>query len=125
MRHRSLFAVVVAALLVAAAVGLIAPRGFGGTAAAAAVRAPAAPAATAGCGKAPALASGTHTIQSSGQTRSACPSLTRASPAPVWLWASDSRLASLALGPGCFSTSWRSSGRVRSRCRCRAGVSYG
>jgi poly(3-hydroxybutyrate) depolymerase len=57
----------VAALLVAATVGLAARGGFGGTAAAADVR-PAA--ATTGCGKAPALASGTHTIQSGGQTRS-------------------------------------------------------
>jgi poly(3-hydroxybutyrate) depolymerase len=74
VRRRSLFAViVVAALAVVVTVGLVAVGGLGGTASAADVRAPAVTAAaaeTAGCGKAPALASGTHTIQSSGQTRS-------------------------------------------------------
>jgi hypothetical protein len=74
VRRRSLFAsLVVVALAVVVAVGLVAAGGLGGTASAADVRAPAvtaAAAATAGCGKAPALASGTHTIQSSGQTRS-------------------------------------------------------
>jgi poly(3-hydroxybutyrate) depolymerase len=77
VRRKSLFAaIVVAALAVVVAAGLVTVGGLGGTASAAAVRAPAVTAApagtagTAGCGKAPALASGTHTIQSSGQTRS-------------------------------------------------------
>ena len=73
MRHRSpLAAIAVAGLAVATMAGLLV-GGLGGTAAAAAAKAPAATAATtgtAGCGKAPTLASGTHTIQSSGQTRS-------------------------------------------------------
>jgi len=64
--RRFLGPVAVAAVLTVAAGGLVL-RG-GNDAAAASVRAPLA--ATAGCGKAPALASGTHTIQSSGQTRS-------------------------------------------------------
>jgi len=59
--------VAIVAALVVVAGGLVLRGGFG-TAAAASVRAPLA--ATAGCGKSPALASGTHTIQSSGQTRS-------------------------------------------------------
>jgi poly(3-hydroxybutyrate) depolymerase len=78
VKHKSLFAAIaVAALAVAVTLGLVAGGGFGGTASAATAQAPAAAApapaagtATAGCGKAPALASGTHTIQSSGQTRS-------------------------------------------------------
>jgi poly(3-hydroxybutyrate) depolymerase len=71
VRRKSLFAaIVVAVLLAAATVALTARGGFGQTAAAADAGAPAAAAGTAGCGKAPALASGTHTIQSSSQTRS-------------------------------------------------------
>ena len=73
MRRRSpLAAIAVAGLAVATMAGLLA-GGPGGTAAAAEAKAPAATAATtgtAGCGQAPALASGTHTIQSSGQARS-------------------------------------------------------
>ena len=73
MRRRSpLAAMAVAGLTVAATAGLLA-GGLSGTANAAAAQAPAATAATtgtAGCGHAPTLASGTHTIQSSGQTRS-------------------------------------------------------
>jgi len=54
-------------LLIGAVSGLMVSGALGATAAASA----GAPlAATSGCGKAPALASGTHTIQSSGQTRS-------------------------------------------------------
>ena len=53
-------------LLIAAVAGLVANGGIRATVAAAGSPL----AATAGCGKAPALASGTHTIQSSGQTRS-------------------------------------------------------
>ena len=70
MRRRSpLAAIAVAGLAVATMAGLLV-GGLGGTAAAAEAKAPAATAGTAGCGKAPALASGTHTIQSSGQARS-------------------------------------------------------
>jgi len=68
LRHRRFLApVAVAAVLALAAVGLVLRGGMAGTAAAA-VGAPMA--GTAGCGKAPALSSGTQTIQSSGQTRS-------------------------------------------------------
>jgi poly(3-hydroxybutyrate) depolymerase len=71
VRRRSLVpALVIAVLVAAATVGLTARGGLGGAAATAEVRAPAATAGTAGCGQAPALASGTHTIQSSGQARS-------------------------------------------------------
>ncbi|QLQ39649.1 ricin-type beta-trefoil lectin domain protein [Micromonospora robiginosa] len=52
-----------AAILVAAAVGVTVAGGVGGVA-------PAAAAATAGCGKAPTLTSGSRTIQSGGQNRS-------------------------------------------------------
>ena len=73
MRRRSpLAAIAVTGLAVATMAGLLA-GGLGGTAAAAEAKVPAATAATtgtAGCGQAPALASGTHTIQSSGQARS-------------------------------------------------------
>ncbi len=76
MRRRfSLAAIVVAALALVTA-GLVTSGGLARAVAAAAVRAPAAAGAaaagtaTAGCGKAPALASGTHTIQSAGLTRS-------------------------------------------------------
>jgi poly(3-hydroxybutyrate) depolymerase len=63
VRRRSpLAAIAVAGLAIAVTAGLLA-GGPGGTAAAAT-------AGTAGCGQAPALASGTHTIQSSGQARS-------------------------------------------------------
>jgi poly(3-hydroxybutyrate) depolymerase len=67
-RRRSVFGpVALAAALVLAAGGATLSGGLGGTASAADV----APlAATAGCGKAPGLNSGTHTIQSSGQNRS-------------------------------------------------------
>lgn len=54
-------------LLIAAAGGLVVSGGPGATAATS-IAAPVA--GTAGCGKTPALTSGTHTIQSSGQTRS-------------------------------------------------------
>ena len=68
LKHRSLFGpVALVLLLIVAAGGLVVGNGFGATAAAS-VRAP--QAGTAGCGKAPALTSGTHTIQSSGQSRS-------------------------------------------------------
>ncbi len=73
MRQKSLFAAIAAAALaVMATAGMVTSGGLARTAAATEVRATAATAgsATAGCGKAPALASGTHTIQSSGQTRS-------------------------------------------------------
>ncbi|MGC9671384.1 lectin [Planosporangium sp. 12N6] len=63
-RYRSVFgAVAVAALLVLAVAGVVLGGILGGGASSAY-------AATAGCGQAPTLASGTHTIQSSGQTRS-------------------------------------------------------
>ncbi|MEH1129033.1 cellulose binding domain-containing protein [Micromonospora sp. CPCC 206061] len=66
-RHRSLVAVTsVAALLVLAAAGTTLASGLAGTASAADV---AVTAATAGCGKAPTLRSGTHTIQSNGKSR--------------------------------------------------------
>src|SRR5256714_9176558 len=55
------------AFLVLAMGGTALSSGFGGTASPAKVSAAAA---TAGCGKAPSLASGTHSIQSSGQNRS-------------------------------------------------------
>jgi poly(3-hydroxybutyrate) depolymerase len=68
LKHRSLFGpLVLVLMLIVAAGGLVVGSGFGATAAASA-RAPLA--STAGCGKAPTLASGTHTIQSGGQTRS-------------------------------------------------------
>jgi poly(3-hydroxybutyrate) depolymerase len=67
-RRRSLIAVTsVAALLVLAAAGTTRASGLGGTASAADVTVAAA---TAGCGKTPTLRSGTHTIQSSGKSRS-------------------------------------------------------
>jgi poly(3-hydroxybutyrate) depolymerase len=56
----------VAALVALCAIGISLGTGNGGTASAATA---AALATTAGCGKAPALSSGTHSIQSSGQTR--------------------------------------------------------
>jgi poly(3-hydroxybutyrate) depolymerase len=59
--------IAVAALLALTAAGAAFGSSLGGTAAAADV---AVAAATAGCGKAPALQSGTHTIQSSGKSRS-------------------------------------------------------
>ncbi|WP_426513664.1 cellulose binding domain-containing protein [Dactylosporangium sp. McL0621] len=59
-------AIAVAAILVAVTAGPALTGGGGGTAAAATNGALAA---TAGCGKAPTLTSGTHTIQSSGQSR--------------------------------------------------------
>lgn len=66
MRRRSLLPAVLAALaMVLAAVG-ISLSGFTATA----WSAPSAAAATAGCGKAPTLTSGTHTITSGGQNRS-------------------------------------------------------
>ncbi|WP_433088653.1 cellulose binding domain-containing protein [Dactylosporangium sp. CA-052675] len=68
MPRRGMFssAIAVAAVLVAVAAGQALTGGGDGTA----VAAPgAAQAATAGCGKAPALASGTHSVQSSGQNR--------------------------------------------------------
>ncbi|MEV0143801.1 MULTISPECIES: lectin [unclassified Nonomuraea] len=65
MKHKTLCtAIVVAALIVLGAAG----TAFGG--ARSATRGPVAAAATAGCGKAPALASGTHSLVSSGQNRS-------------------------------------------------------
>src|SRR5579871_2229001 len=68
LRYRRFLApVAVAAVLALAAAGLVLRGGMAGTAAAA-VGAPMA--GTVGCGKAPALSSGTQTIQSSGQTRS-------------------------------------------------------
>ncbi|WP_030257754.1 MULTISPECIES: ricin-type beta-trefoil lectin domain protein [Streptomyces] len=66
MKRRSLFAPLVAAMaLVLAVLGLV--PGTGSSAAAAPAGASAG---TGGCGSAPALASGTHTISSSGQNRS-------------------------------------------------------
>src|SRR6266446_5086631 len=68
LRLRRFFGpVAVATVLIVAAGGLIL-RGGATPAAAASIGAPLS--ASSGCGKAPALASGTHTIQSSGQTRS-------------------------------------------------------
>jgi poly(3-hydroxybutyrate) depolymerase len=68
VRHRTVLAsTAVATLVVLASVGMTLGRGHGAAASAATV----APlAATAGCGKAPTLSSGTNSIQSSGQTRS-------------------------------------------------------
>ena len=66
-RRTAPWPIAVVLVLIAAVCGLM-TGGALGAAAAAPVAAPAA--ATAGCGKTPALASGTHTIQSSGQTRS-------------------------------------------------------
>ncbi len=67
-KPRSLFGPVALVLsLIVAAAGLVVGNGFGATAAAS-VKAPLA--SSTGCGKAPTLTSGTHTIQSSGQTRS-------------------------------------------------------
>jgi len=67
-RQRSLYGTIaVAALVVLAATGTVVSGRLGGVAAAATVRAATA---TAGCGTAPTLATGTHTIQSSGQSRS-------------------------------------------------------
>ncbi|WP_426506348.1 ricin-type beta-trefoil lectin domain protein [Dactylosporangium sp. McL0621] len=64
LRHRSLFgAVVAAAGLAVAAAGIAISGGLGGNAATAYA------ATTAGCGRAPTLASGTHSIQSGGKTR--------------------------------------------------------
>jgi poly(3-hydroxybutyrate) depolymerase len=69
MRYKSLLMpLIVAVALVMAAAGTALSSSFG--ASAAPVRATAAATPTAGCGKAPTLASGTHTIQSSGQNRS-------------------------------------------------------
>ncbi|MFC0527334.1 cellulose binding domain-containing protein [Phytohabitans kaempferiae] len=66
-RHRFTFGPVTVAMLLVLAVGATMVRGgFGGTAQAADLTPLAA---TAGCGKAPALASGTHTIQSNGKNR--------------------------------------------------------
>ena len=74
MRQKPLIAAIAtAALAVLVTIGLMAAGGLSGTANASAAQAPAMTAATtgtAGCGQAPTLASGTHTIQSSGQTRS-------------------------------------------------------
>jgi poly(3-hydroxybutyrate) depolymerase len=68
LRFRRFFApIAVATVLLVAAAGVVL-RGGLASPAAAAVHAPLAT--TAGCGKAPTLASGNHTIQSSGQTRS-------------------------------------------------------
>jgi poly(3-hydroxybutyrate) depolymerase len=67
VKHRSLFGpVALVLLLLVAASGLVAGSGFGATAAASGR---AQQASTSGCGKAPALTSGAHTIQSSGQNR--------------------------------------------------------
>jgi poly(3-hydroxybutyrate) depolymerase len=67
LKHRSaLISAVVAVVTVMATGGLM----YGGGFAAADAATPAAPTATAGCGKAPTLASGTRTIQSGGQNRS-------------------------------------------------------
>ena len=65
--RRVVFAPIALVMLLIAAVGALAVSGGLHTTAAAASTPLAT---TAGCGKAPALASGTHTIQSSGQTRS-------------------------------------------------------
>jgi poly(3-hydroxybutyrate) depolymerase len=64
-----LLTAVVGALVVAATTGAAMGHGLSRTASAAGVTAAAATS-TAGCGKTPALASGTHSIQSSGQSRS-------------------------------------------------------
>ncbi|MFE7854226.1 ricin-type beta-trefoil lectin domain protein [Streptomyces sp. NPDC057403] len=67
MKHKRLFTAVVAAILLI----LSAPgASFGSVLGAAAPARSTAASATAGCGKAPALTSGTHTLQSGGQTRS-------------------------------------------------------
>jgi poly(3-hydroxybutyrate) depolymerase len=71
VKHKSfLAAIAVVALAVAVMLGLVMAGGFGGTATAAEIHAIGPITATTGCSKAQALASGTHTIQSSGQTRS-------------------------------------------------------
>jgi poly(3-hydroxybutyrate) depolymerase len=57
-------------LLLAIAAAMLLVLSAAGTSFSSALHAPAATTATAGCGKAPTLTSGTHTIQSGGQTRS-------------------------------------------------------
>src|SRR5438309_11168437 len=71
-RHRARFGPVALTMLLVALISVLVTYGSLGTASAAPGAASRfAPAATsAGCGKAPALASGTHTIQSGGQNRS-------------------------------------------------------
>src|SRR5690349_4934834 len=64
MRHRSAFVAAAVAALVVAVGGVTVSGGV------ASATGPGTRAATAGCGQAPTLASGTHTIQSGGQSRS-------------------------------------------------------
>lgn len=70
MTHKRLFMPLVAAVLLVLAAAGTSFGGGPGTTAPAAKTARSALATTAGCGKAPSLASGTHTIQSGGRTRS-------------------------------------------------------